>query len=344
MKAQRQNPKKVDQIRRVLEGKKSLLIVMQDYPDPDALASAAGLKALAGTVARVQCSIAHGGIIGRSENRALARYLDLNLRKARDVDPRRFGATAMVDTQPGTGNNFLEPSVVPDIVIDHHPVGKNARRSQFTDIRGNYGAASTIIYEYLKEAGSAVDVKLATGLIYGIRSDTQDLGRETTQADIDAFLALYPIANKRMLSSIERERVPEGYFRLLSAGLRNALVYGDCVVANLEKIDNPDMIGEVAELLLRREKTAWVLCFGFYADRALFSLRTCAKGAVAGETARKVAGRGATGGGHDAIGAGQIPLERNTREVRERTAQSITKRFLEAAGRKKARKRALVAR
>ena len=54
----------------LMKGKSSLVIVMQDNPDPDSIASAAALRKFANTLAQIVCSIAHGGTVGRAENRA----------------------------------------------------------------------------------------------------------------------------------------------------------------------------------------------------------------------------------------------------------------------------------
>ncbi len=191
-KARRHTAGKLKRIAALLQGKSTMLIVMQDYPDPDAIASAAGLRALVNASDGIQCSLAHGGVVGRAENRALSNYLALNLRSMADVDVNRFDLIAMVDSQPGTGNTALPPEVVPHIVIDHHPCRRATRRSAFTDVRSRYGATSTILYEYLSGSGVDIGVDLATALLYGIRTDTQDLGRETCPADIHAYLALYP--------------------------------------------------------------------------------------------------------------------------------------------------------
>jgi len=283
-------------------------------------------------VAGVQCSLAHGGSVGRAENRALSRYLDLRLHAMTEVDLNRFNAIALVDTQPVTGNNSLPADIVPDIVIDHHPIRRATRRSPFTDVRGKYGATSTIIYEYLTEAGIPIDVDLATALLYGIRSDTQDLGRETTQADIDAFLALYPRANKRMLSRIEHERVPDAYYQALSKALAGAEIHGNALLADLGPTDNPDMTGEVADLLLRREGTGWALCHGVHEGKLLFSIRTGEAGVDAGKAARRIAGRKGTAGGHNAFAAGQIPLTKGTRRELTDVVRSITTRFFRSVG------------
>ena len=84
----------------LLRGKRSLLIVMQDNPDPDSIAAAAALRRIANTLTDVQFSIAYGGVIGRAENRAVAGYLGLNFRPIEEVDLEKYDVVALVDTQP----------------------------------------------------------------------------------------------------------------------------------------------------------------------------------------------------------------------------------------------------
>ena len=310
----------------------TILIVLQDNPDPDAIASAAALRCLANLTADAQCSIASGGTVGRAENRAMVDYLDMNLRDLGELDPARFELIAMVDTQPGTGNNSLPVDALPDIVIDHHPINRLTRSCPFIDIRSRYGATSTMMHEHLRAAGIEISTPLATALLYGIRSDTQDLGRETIQADIDAFLALYPKANKRVLSRIERGQVPTVYFRMLNDALDSSRIYDKCIVTSLGEIDNPDMIGEMADLFLRHEQCSWTMCYGFRQSRLLLSVRTSEPDADAGRVARRIVGRKGCGGGHGAMAAGWIPLKGTTASERNRISRTIVKRFLRAIG------------
>ena len=143
---------KVRRLLETLSDRRSLLIVMQDNPDPDSIASAASLRRIANQLGDVTCSIAYGGKIGRGENRALADYLGLNFRPIDQVDPKKFDAIALVATQPGTGNNSLPDDVRAHIVLDHHPLRPGTRSVPFTDVRSRYGALSSILVEYLREA------------------------------------------------------------------------------------------------------------------------------------------------------------------------------------------------
>jgi nanoRNase/pAp phosphatase (c-di-AMP/oligoRNAs hydrolase) len=333
IRTEKRSREKLDRLIGLLCGKGSLLIILQDYPDPDAIASAVGLRALANTIGGLQCSLAHGGTVGRSENRALADYLKLNLRAVDTVDAARFDLIAMVDAQPKTGNASLPGKGLPHIVIDHHPIRKITRSCLFTDVRGQYGATSTILFEYLTLAGIEIKVDLATALVYGIRSDTQDLGRETSKADIAAYLALYPLANKRMLSRIMNASLPNSYFQLFANALVSAQVFGSAVVACVGETENPDMIGEVADLLIRKEGADRVMCYGFHGLRVLFSIRLSGCEMKAGEVAQRVAGRQGAAGGHRAYAGGQIPLAASDSLAKQvEIGFAITERFRRAVG------------
>jgi len=330
MAAVEQTEKKLEQLTALLTGARTMLIVMQDNPDPDAIASAAGLRRLANAVGSTRCFIAHAGIVGRSENRELVKHMSLKLHSLTQIPSTGFDLIALVDTQPGTGNNSLPDGLTPQIVIDHHPIRRDTYKALFSDIRSKYGATSTILFEYLSAAGIAINPRLATGLLYGIRSDTQDLGREADAADVRAVLALYPVANKRTLGQIQRGNLSRTYFAALNRGLQRAQVFGPCIATGLGEIDNPDMIAEVADLLLRNHGSSWALCYGVYHGKMLLSLRASNPSALAGKAMRRIVGRKGTGGGHCTMAGGQIPLLTNTESERREIEAMIQIRFTDA--------------
>ncbi len=316
----------------LLTGKGRLLIVMQDNPDPDSIASAVALRKLANSLVSAACTIAHGGTVGRAENRALVRYLGLNLRPCAEIEFERFDLIAVVDAQPGTGNCSMPANLVPNIVIDHHFLRPATRAAQFVDIRRHYGATATILLEYLIQGAIVPDTPLATALLYAIRSDTQDLGRQVSHADIEAVAFLLPLANPRMLGEIQRGSVPRAYFQMLHEALRNARIYGQAVITGLGRTDNPDMIAEVADLLLREDETNWAMCTGFTQGKLHISIRASQEGAKADKVIHRVAARKGTGGGHPTYAGGQIPLTKGTQSERGALEKLVRKRFLQAIG------------
>jgi nanoRNase/pAp phosphatase (c-di-AMP/oligoRNAs hydrolase) len=325
--------KRLGRLSSVLDGARSMLIIVQNTPDPDAIAAAAALRELAKNLHEITCSIGHSGGVWRAENVALLRYLSLNTRPLSDLDLDRFDRLAMVDAQPGAGNVSFDASVRLDVVIDHHPIRRETRSARFTDIRSRYGATSTILYEYLKAANIEVPTPIATAMVYGIRSDTQDLGRESTKADVDAFLDLYPHANARAIGRIVQASLPRSYFSKLRTALEEAKVYGNRIVSFLGRLESPEMIAEAADLLLRAEEVRWTMTLGVIDGWLHVSLRTIDRERHAGRIARNLAGKRGFGGGHQALAAAQIPLNGSNgeRQIRK-MVRDLTKRFLRATG------------
>src|SRR5262249_30298581 len=163
---------RVEKIRAHFEGAPRVLILMQDDPDPDAIASALALRTLLGRN-RTGARICTFGTITRPENVAMCRILDIDVEPITTREMHGFDRVAMVDVQP----SFLEERFVEvDLVIDHHPVEEPVR-ARIRDIRPSYGATSTILVDYLRAADVKITQRLATALLYGIKADTLGLER-----------------------------------------------------------------------------------------------------------------------------------------------------------------------
>ena len=89
-------------------------------------------------------------------------------------DLNSFAMIAMVDVQPPYFGDQLPRA---DIVFDHHPQPISYEAS-FKDIRVKYGATSTILTEYLSANDVKLNQRVATALLYGIKTDTPHAGKE----------------------------------------------------------------------------------------------------------------------------------------------------------------------
>jgi nanoRNase/pAp phosphatase (c-di-AMP/oligoRNAs hydrolase) len=292
----------------VLERTGPLIILPHDNPDPDALASAATLRYIAQTLAGKDGAIGLGGFVGRAENRAMLRYLNIPLVPVGDLPLRAADSIiALVDTQPGRQNNSLPADANAAIVIDHHPQYVSTEGIPFADMRDGYGATSTILTEYLMDSRLRPETKIATALFYGIMAETQDLGREASAPDMAATHFLYPHTNKRRLAKIENARVPREYFAAFRQAIQSAVIYQRAVISVLGEIRYPDMVAEMADFLLRLDEVEWAAAIGKYEGYLYVSLRTTNREVNAGELLQGVLGS-EHAGGHDMIAGGRIPL------------------------------------
>ncbi len=296
------------ELRRVVEAPPAgrWLVLTHDNPDPDALASAALLEHLLAEGWKRRVTVAYGGIVGRAENREMVKALGLELAHVRDLDFGRFRRFALVDSQPHTGNNQLPARIVPDLVFDHHPLRKATLAARFADVRPKYGATATILAEHLLAAGVRPGRALATALVYAIRSETQDFSREFAPPDKAMYDAFLPEINQRALGRIQNARLPLGYLRNLHDALENLETVSNLIVSHLGPVDHPDIVPEVADLLLRLEGMTWSLATGLHGDRIYLSLRTTNGRADAGRVMRALVGRRGKGGGHGMMAGGWV--------------------------------------
>jgi nanoRNase/pAp phosphatase (c-di-AMP/oligoRNAs hydrolase) len=289
-----------------LRNRKNALIYTHDNPDPDSLGAAWGLARLFRHGLGIESTIAHGGIVGRAQNRAMVDSLGIKLRPTEGLDTEAFDLIALVDSQPETGNNSLPHDHRIDVVIDHHPPRPESRRAPWCDIRPELGATSTIVFEYLRGVGVEIDPPLATAFFFALRTETRDLGREATAKERHAYLALVPLVDHALLYRMSHPKVPRAHFAALDRALRSAEIYGNIVAVNLGALGYPDLVAEIADLLLSYEKAKLVLCAGRYEGSAYLSLRAEPTQRRAGSIMRAIVGDRGAAGGHGTMAGARL--------------------------------------
>jgi nanoRNase/pAp phosphatase (c-di-AMP/oligoRNAs hydrolase) len=306
-----------------------VLILPHNNPDPDAIASAVALRYLLAQQFGIASKVLYKGVIGRAENRALIRYLGRPL--ARLVSNEQLGSSALmlVDTQPTFGNSAVDQTTPIEGVIDHHPpdVARTVV-APFIDIRPDVGATATLLTEYLQTAGITPPRQVATALFYGIKTDTLGLMRGVSEADIAAYLYLQPHVDVPALIEIEHAQVPVDYFQQLNQTVRAARVYQHAVIAQLGVMAYPDLVGEMADLLLRLDGMSWSFCMGQYNDALILSVRTRDRQGGAGRLARAIIGANGSAGGHGMLAGGHIKIDGQDpatleRELEQRILQAL---------------------
>ena len=306
----RKNLAKLD---RTLAGRKQLLVLMHNNPDPDSIASAAALGYLANARVGIQYSIAYGGMVGRAENRELVRKMKLQMKQANRISLDRYDCIALVDTQPGSGNNSLPPGIKCNIIIDHHPPRGNYS-ADFVVIEPDLGVTATLLVEWITASGISLPADLSTGLAYAAVSETQNLGRETVKRDIDAYLAVYAKANIRALAQIINPKLAHSHFVSLAKTLGSAYIYRNMMYAHIGEVAVPEVVAEMADFLLRHERIGWCLVSGKFKDRLVISIRTSSAVGRAGELVKTLVPDENTVGGHEMIAGGYILLSNGNKQ------------------------------
>jgi len=313
-------------------GAERILILMQDDPDPDAIASALALKTLLGR-SRASAPICTFGTITRPENVAMCKILDIEVTEISAHAMDQFDRVAMVDVQPSFLREHLEEV---DVVIDHHPV-THPIHARFTDVRPSYGATSTIFVEYLRAADVKMSQRLATALLYGIKADTLGLERGGTRADLDAFTFLYMLANHNALRRIERPELSEVALDVLAQGLAKRQILKGVFFSHLGNVPTVDQIPQFADFGLQAEGVEWSVVSGLVGNDLHISVRNVGYVKSAGDVTRAAFADLGSAGGHRTMAKAVLPLEEflkgaddspTSRACQER----IIQRFLRALG------------
>ena len=310
-----------------IAGTGPVLILTHDNPDPDALASGKAFATLLKSAWDIPSRLLYSGLVERPENRAVLNLLTPEWEHDDELSGLdQFSALALIDTQPGAGNNRLPATYIPQIVIDHHhPVRETKRTVPYADIRPEIGATATLLDQYLETAGIVPDSDLATALFYALKTDTRGLSRGASSIDEAVYLKLLARIDHSKLVLIEQAGLPRTYFRAFSRGLHAAQVYSQSVVADLGAMHRPDLAAEMADLLIRLDSAQAVLCLGIHENVLHLSIRTEPLGQDAGLLVQQVIVSPGKAGGHGTMAGGQVPL---AGQKASRLVNEIVRRFL----------------
>ena len=283
-------------------------ILTQTEPDPDAIGSAFAVRALLDRTER-NAPIVSLGTSRRPETRRMLELLDLQVIEVTEAELKAFDRVIAVDTQPSMlcgGEGRL-------CVIDHHPKQDDFPDPEVIDIRPEFGACATMLTEYLRADGREVGERLATALLYGIRTDTAVLTRGCTPEDVEAYAWLQQRADLALLSKIDRPAYPRDALGQIGRALERAELRDDLAVLWLGTVrkSRAHLMPELADLSLNIEGVRWVAAGGVVERALVCNIRYLAESEPgAGALARHAAeNAGGSGGGHATMARVEIPLE-----------------------------------
>ena len=289
------------------EVEEPLAIVAHDNPDPDAIASAVALARIA-AVLGVEAEVCYYGRISHQENRAFVNLLEFDLTRLEpDADLDRFGGFALVDhSRPGVNDQLPEDTPV-DIVIDHHPP-RAPVDARFVDLRSNVGATSTLLVQYLDQFGITIEEDVATGLLFGIRIDTNDFSREVSTADFEAAATVVRAADMGALDRIESPSISGDTFETIARAIGNRDRRGPVLTSCVGELNDRDALAQAADRLLNLEGVQATVVYGLIDGVIYVSGRARGTDLDLGETLRSAFDQIGSAGGHADMAGAQIPV------------------------------------
>jgi len=320
-----ENRKRAAALQHLARGQEHILILIQPDPDPDALASALALRTLLGRTSKTS-PIGSFGEVTRNENQVMMQLLNIQLQKITAADLQTFPRIAMVDVQPFY---FNDPEIRADIIIDHHPQMEHYD-ALFCDIRAHYGATSTIMAEYLIDQEFKISQRLATALVYGIKTDTLFLGRDINPADIGVFTHIYPLANRHMILQMEHPRLRPEEISLFIKALKSQRLIGSAVFVNLGRVDRSgeDIIPRLADFCLQIDDAQWSVVSGIVEKQLVLCVRNVGYVEHAGEVVRYAFGTYGSAGGHRSMARAVLSLPELKKRLKISRREDLDKKLI----------------
>ena len=292
---------------------KGMAIFCHDSPDADTLASAWALQHICEHY-HVKAMIYYTGVMSMPQSKELVKLLGLKVQGL--SSPRQVlealethGKLAMMDMARPGENNRLPPTAVPSIVVDHHSTNMSVRSGEAYDIRGNVGSTSTLMTTHLINLEVPMDVKLATALFYGIKTDTAGFTSNVSTADLMAAAYLSAYVFKPLLDMFELPPMPRSTMDALGKALKDREVRHHLSVAYLGELPDQSALPMAVDMLMQEEGVETAVAFALVGDRVLISARNRDKKVHVGE-ALHIAFEGlGSAGGHASAAGGQLDVK-----------------------------------
>ncbi|BBD58260.1 phosphoesterase RecJ domain-containing protein [Nostoc sp. HK-01] len=307
------------------------LIILQDFPDPDALSCAWAYQLIAQQY-DIKCEIVYAGTLSHQENIALVKLTNLPAQRwtpqnVKSKDLSCYQGFVLIDNQ-GTTSQLLTPvqqAGMPLIaVVDHHSL-QTELKSEFVDVRPYVRATATIFTQYLQSGLLALDssishhVKCATALMHGLRSDTNRL-MQAQEEDFMAAAYLSRFYDAQLLNAILQANRSKRVMDVIERSLKNRIVQNNFSIAGVGylRYDDRDAIPQAADFLVTEENVHTAVVYGIVHDEddelevVIGSLRTTKLTLDPDEFIKEAFGQDSTGrffgGGRTSAGGFEIPM------------------------------------
>ncbi len=272
--------------------------------DPDALGSALALRRLLWRRV-LNTTVVRINEVTRPDNLTMVRLLRMTVPHLSDVNVSDYSKFAMVDSQPQHSPDF--PDVHYSVIIDHHPAGDDiASRGDLIDIRPRYGATCTILTEYLRGAKIKPSPRLATALVYGIKTDTAIFQRSALAEDLSAFRYLFPKANHSVLRKIDFSEMRVRDLDIIRKALEVKMVRKNTMFAHLGQVKSADVLVQIADFFLKVDIVDISVVSGIFGDRLVVIMRNVAARSNAGKLMTQAFGPLGSAGGHKNMARAEI--------------------------------------
>jgi nanoRNase/pAp phosphatase (c-di-AMP/oligoRNAs hydrolase) len=318
----------------------TLGIITHKNPDPDAISSAMALAEIAkyANPKSLATRIFYEGSIGHQENRTFVNLLDIKMEHLTAESLQKCTYIALVDSSGPGANNDVPPQTKINIIIDHHKDGRHmATQSSFIDIRPGVGATASILTQYLQELDVPVDKRVATALLYGIRTDTKEFKRNVTPQDLNYAGFLLPLTDADLLDKIMSPSMSQETLDVIGTAINKRKIQSGYLFANVGYVMNRDALPQAADILITLEGVNTALVYGITDNAIVISARNRDIRLHIGNALSEAFGEMGDAGGHPNMAAAQLPLHyfgkvENKAQLLEFVIEPILQKFKNLVG------------
>ena len=218
-----------------------LTIYTRKNPDSDSLASSLALKRIAEHY-NIDAGIYYTGTI---QNRTLINVLGDDVTETPAISLSQ-DFNAFVDLLP---TELPGENLNPTIVIGHTLGNTEKIRCAYQDIRTTE-TTSSIMIEYLKKLGVAIDKRLATLLLYAIRDKTKALVTNFTLPDLESYWFIHKYVDMEMLNRLEHPSARLETFEDLTRAIGNKIIKGASLFTTVGYVKDPGTLPKVCKYML----------------------------------------------------------------------------------------------
>lgn len=291
----------------VLTKEKPVLIQTHDFPDHDALGAAYALSKLLEKFG-YKVDIAYGGIIQSLPLIEFVKYLDHSLLKIEEIKDLQKYQVIIVDGSPFKGTVKKVGGIL-KAVIDHHPPRARST-AEYTDIRAEMGACSSIIWSYWKESGQEYGKPEATAMIAGIQLDTAFLSRKVNHLDMDAYYELYFKSDVQKTYQMIKTTINIGELEEIGRAFSDYFRIDNFLLVELGEDYSRALLSVVADFLIWIKDIAFVIVIETSGDEYKLSARSRNPNFDAGYLIQEAVKGIGSGGGHAHMAGGVIQAEK----------------------------------
>ena len=251
------------------------LVVLHDYPDPDAISSACAHKHISAQY-DIEVNITYMGKISHSQNIALVKLLGIELLPYDELlDLASYQGAVFLDNQGNNVNGIvpaLKAAQVPTVIVVDHHEPQDVLTPEFSDVQKT-GSTATIYAGYIEQGLLTLQksrkehVALATALMHGILTDTEGFVRaEAEDLAAAAFLSQFrdPDLLERILNQTRSKQVMD----IIHRALANRVLTENLSIAGIGTLrsEDRDAIPQAADFLVKEENVHTAIVYGIVRD------------------------------------------------------------------------------